>query len=164
MERVYGGCLCYGPPIENGFYYDMFMENNEWVAQALGSDLSVELVVLVSSLCYFGVYFKAWQLSVWFTVWDGWQTQNRWIVITLMLSSWIFLGCGFEMTSFYICPKQISSKHRARDYFSEAFAYVLRHPQKTLLPRKQLFTWPFPETDAFLPASSSRRARGVLSN
>ena len=24
MERVYGGCLCYGPPIENGFYYDMF--------------------------------------------------------------------------------------------------------------------------------------------
>lgn len=28
MERVYGGCLCYGPPIENGFYYDMFLENN----------------------------------------------------------------------------------------------------------------------------------------
>ncbi|XP_063981755.1 threonine--tRNA ligase 1, cytoplasmic isoform X1 [Diachasmimorpha longicaudata] len=25
MERVYGGCLCYGPPIENGFYYDMFL-------------------------------------------------------------------------------------------------------------------------------------------
>jgi hypothetical protein len=24
MERVYGGHLCYGPPIENGFYYDMF--------------------------------------------------------------------------------------------------------------------------------------------
>uniref|UniRef100_A0A8C1KVI2 threonine--tRNA ligase n=1 Tax=Cyprinus carpio TaxID=7962 RepID=A0A8C1KVI2_CYPCA len=23
MERVYGGCLCYGPPIENGFYYDI---------------------------------------------------------------------------------------------------------------------------------------------
>ena len=23
MERVYGGCLCYGPPIEQGFYYDM---------------------------------------------------------------------------------------------------------------------------------------------
>ncbi|XP_034026873.1 threonine--tRNA ligase 1, cytoplasmic [Thalassophryne amazonica] len=29
MERVYGGCLCYGPPIENGFYYDMFLQNNE---------------------------------------------------------------------------------------------------------------------------------------
>uniref|UniRef100_A0A3Q0SB28 threonine--tRNA ligase n=1 Tax=Amphilophus citrinellus TaxID=61819 RepID=A0A3Q0SB28_AMPCI len=28
MERVYGGCLCYGPPIESGFYYDMFLENN----------------------------------------------------------------------------------------------------------------------------------------
>ncbi|GBP35773.1 Threonine--tRNA ligase, cytoplasmic [Eumeta japonica] len=24
LERVYGGCLCYGPPIEEGFYYDMF--------------------------------------------------------------------------------------------------------------------------------------------
>lgn len=28
MERVYGGCLCYGPPIENGFYYDMYLEDN----------------------------------------------------------------------------------------------------------------------------------------
>uniref|UniRef100_UPI00358E2C63 threonine--tRNA ligase 1, cytoplasmic isoform X1 n=1 Tax=Myxine glutinosa TaxID=7769 RepID=UPI00358E2C63 len=27
MERIYGGCLCYGPPIENGFYYDMFLDN-----------------------------------------------------------------------------------------------------------------------------------------
>ncbi|XP_026478329.1 threonine--tRNA ligase, cytoplasmic-like [Ctenocephalides felis] len=27
MERVYGGCLCYGPPIDNGFYYDMFLED-----------------------------------------------------------------------------------------------------------------------------------------
>ncbi|KAF4074381.1 hypothetical protein AMELA_G00238770 [Ameiurus melas] len=27
MEKVYGGCLCYGPPIENGFYYDMYLEN-----------------------------------------------------------------------------------------------------------------------------------------
>lgn len=26
MERVYGGHLCYGPPIESGFYYDMFIE------------------------------------------------------------------------------------------------------------------------------------------
>lgn len=26
LERVYGGCLCYGPPIENGFYYDMFLD------------------------------------------------------------------------------------------------------------------------------------------
>lgn len=25
LERVYGGCLCYGPPIDNGFYYDMFL-------------------------------------------------------------------------------------------------------------------------------------------
>merc|ERR1712223_980225 len=27
MERVYGGHLCYGPPIENGFYYDMHSED-----------------------------------------------------------------------------------------------------------------------------------------
>ena len=26
MERVYGGHLCYGPPIEQGFYYDMYTE------------------------------------------------------------------------------------------------------------------------------------------
>lgn len=26
MERFYGGCLCYGPPIEDGFYYDMFLD------------------------------------------------------------------------------------------------------------------------------------------
>ncbi|NWR61712.1 SYTC2 ligase, partial [Bucorvus abyssinicus] len=27
MEGYFGGCLCYGPPIENGFYYDMYMED-----------------------------------------------------------------------------------------------------------------------------------------
>ncbi len=26
MERVYGGQLCYGPPIEQGFYYDMYSD------------------------------------------------------------------------------------------------------------------------------------------
>ena len=25
MEKLYGGHLCYGPPIENGFYYDVFL-------------------------------------------------------------------------------------------------------------------------------------------
>ncbi|XP_025423216.1 threonine--tRNA ligase, cytoplasmic isoform X2 [Sipha flava] len=29
MERIYGGCLCYGPPIEGGFYYDMFLQNKQ---------------------------------------------------------------------------------------------------------------------------------------
>lgn len=28
MERVFGGMLCYGPPIESGFYYDMFIEGD----------------------------------------------------------------------------------------------------------------------------------------
>jgi len=27
MERHYGGCLCYGPPIEEGFYYDMHLDD-----------------------------------------------------------------------------------------------------------------------------------------
>lgn len=26
MKQIYGGHLCYGPPIENGFYYDMFID------------------------------------------------------------------------------------------------------------------------------------------
>ena len=29
MERHYGGCLCYGPPIEGGYYYDMFLEGEQ---------------------------------------------------------------------------------------------------------------------------------------
>lgn len=26
LERIYGSHLCYGPPIEEGFYYDMWTE------------------------------------------------------------------------------------------------------------------------------------------
>ena len=29
MERHYGGCLCYGPPIEEGYYYDMYLEGKQ---------------------------------------------------------------------------------------------------------------------------------------
>lgn len=29
MERIYGGHLCYGPPIENGFYYDMCVDDQQ---------------------------------------------------------------------------------------------------------------------------------------
>jgi len=29
MELHYGGCLCYGPPIEEGFYYDMFINERQ---------------------------------------------------------------------------------------------------------------------------------------
>lgn len=31
LERIYGGCLCYGPPIESGFYYDMFLDQKSVV-------------------------------------------------------------------------------------------------------------------------------------
>lgn len=34
MERVYGGHLCYGPPIENGFYYDMFPTTEQKISEA----------------------------------------------------------------------------------------------------------------------------------
>ena len=34
MERVYGGCLCYGPPIEEGFYYDMHLQDGQVGADA----------------------------------------------------------------------------------------------------------------------------------
>ena len=36
MERVYAGQLCYGPPIESGFYYDMFSDDYR-VTQCLKS-------------------------------------------------------------------------------------------------------------------------------
>jgi len=29
LERLYGGHLCAGPPVEGGFYYDMFMEDRQ---------------------------------------------------------------------------------------------------------------------------------------
>jgi threonyl-tRNA synthetase len=29
MELAYGGCLAYGPPIESGFYYDMYLEGRQ---------------------------------------------------------------------------------------------------------------------------------------
>ena len=33
IERVYGGHLCYGPPIENGFYYDVYFPRKENVGE-----------------------------------------------------------------------------------------------------------------------------------
>ncbi|KAK3731629.1 hypothetical protein QZH41_015885, partial [Actinostola sp. cb2023] len=29
MERHYGGCLCYGPPIEEGYFYDMYLDGRQ---------------------------------------------------------------------------------------------------------------------------------------
>ncbi|XP_071503272.1 threonine--tRNA ligase 1, cytoplasmic-like isoform X2 [Diadema antillarum] len=45
MERKYGGCLCYGPPIDNGFYYDMFLEG-----QQVSSNDFNSLVQIVKSI------------------------------------------------------------------------------------------------------------------
>lgn len=29
MERHYGGCLCYGPPVEGGYYYDSYLDGHQ---------------------------------------------------------------------------------------------------------------------------------------
>ena len=34
MERYFGGALCYGPDIEDGFYYDMWMGSNSVSSEA----------------------------------------------------------------------------------------------------------------------------------
>ncbi|XP_056402328.1 threonine--tRNA ligase, mitochondrial [Hyla sarda] len=36
LEQIYGGLLCHGPSLENGFFYDIYLENST----VLGSDLS----------------------------------------------------------------------------------------------------------------------------
>lgn len=54
LERIYGGCLCYGPPIENGFYYDMFLED-KYVHK---SKILVKMHLLLQCMikkCHFGV-------------------------------------------------------------------------------------------------------------
>lgn len=35
MERYCGGHLCYGPPIQEGFYYDMWHEVNQFCIEHL---------------------------------------------------------------------------------------------------------------------------------
>uniref|UniRef100_A0A8C5H7Z9 threonine--tRNA ligase n=1 Tax=Gouania willdenowi TaxID=441366 RepID=A0A8C5H7Z9_GOUWI len=39
MECFYGGYLCCGPPIENGFYYDMFLDGQKGVSSGEFGDL-----------------------------------------------------------------------------------------------------------------------------
>ncbi|KAG1971244.1 threonine--tRNA ligase 1, cytoplasmic isoform X1 [Pimephales promelas] len=41
MECFYGGCLCYGPPIDNGFYYDMFLDGHKGVSSSEFADLEL---------------------------------------------------------------------------------------------------------------------------
>ncbi|CAH8442485.1 unnamed protein product [Heterobilharzia americana] len=46
LERCYGGHLCYGPPVEEGFYYDM------WVPNQQQSGLRPEDLAVVENLCH----------------------------------------------------------------------------------------------------------------
>ena len=50
MERHYGGHLCYGPPIEEGYYYDMFCDGRF----ACLNDTFSQLHEIVSSGFYIG--------------------------------------------------------------------------------------------------------------
>ena len=49
MERHYGGCLCYGPPVDDGFYYDMFIEDR----------CAAQFVCCVDLLCAFSSCLEA---------------------------------------------------------------------------------------------------------
>ena len=56
MERIYGGNLCYGPPIEEGFYYDMHHEGdavNQVIIVFLKMDCSASFVL---PCCSTGIY------------------------------------------------------------------------------------------------------------
>lgn len=53
MERVYGGHLCYGPPIEQGFYYDMHSE-----------EYKVTTSILANAIFYSGVCSSSSPFSV----------------------------------------------------------------------------------------------------
>lgn len=46
MEHIYCGHLCYGPPIENGFYYDMYHE---------GEGVSSESIEQHNLFLHFGI-------------------------------------------------------------------------------------------------------------
>ncbi|CAH8509524.1 unnamed protein product [Dicrocoelium dendriticum] len=48
MEQVFGGHLCYGPPIETGFYYDMWLPE---VHKGLGPDDHAVLDVVCRRIC-----------------------------------------------------------------------------------------------------------------
>lgn len=36
IERHYGGYLCYGPPIDDGFYYDSFLDGHQVSSHEFG--------------------------------------------------------------------------------------------------------------------------------
>lgn len=44
VERLYGGHLCYGPPIEGGFYYDTFMPGSQTKDAATGEASETSVV------------------------------------------------------------------------------------------------------------------------
>lgn len=63
MERFYGGCLCYGPPIENGFYYDMFLDGQKWACIITSSvfrhDSSLKISLYTSVVIMERLLFKS---------------------------------------------------------------------------------------------------------
>lgn len=144
----------------------------QWVSHA---GFGFSFVCIISCVCKHSVIF--WcvlqglaAVSLAQSGRDRWQTQNRWIVMTLMLSSWMFLRCELEMTFFYICPhiwkpKSNSIQNVALQIISLKVSKCVETSSEMWLPLINKFSiWPFPKTDAFLSAAGSRRPWGVLSN
>lgn len=52
MERHYGGHLCYGPPIEEGYYYDMFCDGRLSCFFIYSITFSLQLLFLCLSKCF----------------------------------------------------------------------------------------------------------------
>ena len=64
MELAYGGCLCYGPPIESGFYYDMYLENRLFSYFNLKVCCRINILAIVpkyQSRIFQNMFFKKFQ-------------------------------------------------------------------------------------------------------
>lgn len=98
MEKVYGGCLCYGPPIESGFYYDMFLDN-EWVpVQICGSmnrrqSVSIANPVAICKCCHWMVKKNNQEMSLGQQPWRLWSDafERPWDALMMFHSRSVFL-------------------------------------------------------------------------
>ena len=68
MERIYGGCLCYGPPIESGFYYDMHLEDKGVRFKIAVNTWSVQKVLRILNFHRLRVFDFRFFLSVMFVL------------------------------------------------------------------------------------------------
>ena len=60
MERHYGGHLCYGPPIEEGYYYDMFLDGRLACSYTYLLKLDGFFSFLIFVKNFLNLYSKVW--------------------------------------------------------------------------------------------------------